>query len=243
MYEDKSTFEDADFRSFFQAIRSREIKDIKELDLDIQPVINFFRQQGPNKDLNNMTLTRKLCWLLGTCGFLRPNDILCIDLSSDKFQLDAMACVLQISIPKEKRGGKRIFKYTTLKCHDDPLLCPVQTITEYIRRIDAHKIMVPHPKDGTILYRPLIRDARCLDKEITADRISKHISFITDMIALPKNERRPKARAIGPTEAIKKGARVDDIVVHGNWSSSVMFDRFYRLNAATATNFTSMVLS
>ncbi|OAQ22192.1 hypothetical protein K457DRAFT_85158, partial [Linnemannia elongata AG-77] len=52
-----------------------------------------------------------------------------------------------------------------------------------------------------------------------------------------------KARAIGPTEAIKKGARVDDVVVHGNWSSSIIFDRFYRLTSASAVNFTSLVLS
>lgn len=46
-----------------------------------------------------------------------------------------------------------------------------------------------------------------------------------------------------PTEAIKKGARVDDVVVHGNWSSSIIFDRFYRLTSASAVNFTSLVLS
>ncbi|KAG0293933.1 hypothetical protein BGZ96_002047 [Linnemannia gamsii] len=43
-----------------------------------------------------------------------------------------------------------------------------------------------------------------------------------------------KVRAIGPSEAIKKGARVDDVVIHGNWSSSVIFDRFYRLTSASS---------
>ncbi|KAI8603794.1 hypothetical protein EDD21DRAFT_280901, partial [Dissophora ornata] len=55
----------------------------------------------------------------------------------------------------------------------------------------------------------------------------------------PKDAKVPKVRATGSTAAIKKGTRVDVVVVDGNWSSSVLFDKFYRLNAAAATNFTS----
>ncbi|KAF9176086.1 hypothetical protein BGZ50_001883, partial [Haplosporangium sp. Z 11] len=107
----------------------------------------------------------------------------------------------------------------------------------------GHDINVPHPKDVSIQYRPLLRDVRDHSKPIGADRISNHIASISQKLSLPKDAKIPKARAIGSTAAIKQGARVDDVVVHGNWSSSVLFDKFYRLNAATATNFTSMVLS
>lgn len=71
----------------------------------------------------------------------------------------------------------------------------------------------------------------------------RYIASISQRLSLPTNTKIPKARAIGSTAAIKQGASVDDVVVHGNWSSSILFDKFYRLNAATATNFTSMVLS
>lgn len=101
MYDDKSAFQDPDFMQFFQVLRHREIRHTKELDLDLTPVLNHFRQQGQNKDLNILPLTQKLCWLLGTCGFLRPNDIQCIDLSNNRFHLQEVSSVLPILIPKE----------------------------------------------------------------------------------------------------------------------------------------------
>ncbi|KAF9899382.1 hypothetical protein EC991_008989 [Linnemannia zychae] len=201
MYEDKSAFTDADFQHFFQALRHQEIRHTKELDIDLTPVLDHFRQQG----------------LLST--------------------------VLPIMIPKETRGGNRICRYTTIRSHDDPLLCPIKALSEYLQRIRGHKITVAHPKDASIQYRPLIRDTRDFSKPIGTERISKHISNISRLIALPADAKMPKARAIGSTAAIKKGATVDDVDTHGHWSSSILFDQFYRLNAATATNFTSMVLA
>ncbi|KAF9580166.1 hypothetical protein BGW38_003301, partial [Lunasporangiospora selenospora] len=76
-----------------------------------------------------------------------------------------------------------------------------------------------------------------------SERISNRISSASRKPQLPQGTKLLKARAIGSTDAIQQGARVDDVVVHGNWSSSVLFDKLYRLNAATAANFTSMVLS
>ncbi|KAF9369444.1 hypothetical protein CPB97_003591, partial [Podila verticillata] len=106
-----------------------------------------------------------------------------------------------------------------------------------------HHIEVEHPKDPSIKYCPLMRNLRDPSKHIGAQHISKHITAISQHLCLPKGTKIPKARAIGSTAAIKQGASVDDVVVHGNWSSSIIFDKFYHLNAATATNFTSMVLS
>ncbi|KAI1290595.1 hypothetical protein EDD11_009174, partial [Mortierella claussenii] len=124
MYEDKTPFDDPDFQQFFQALRRREIKHTKELDIDIQPVVEYLQAQGPNENLSMLVLTQKLCWLLGTCGFLRANDIMCIDLSNSKFHLDHIAAVLPILLPKETRGGSRICKYITVKNHEDSFLCP-----------------------------------------------------------------------------------------------------------------------
>ncbi|KAF9079792.1 hypothetical protein BGX23_003218, partial [Mortierella sp. AD031] len=165
---------------------------------------------------------------------MRPNDIRCIHLADDKFQLDPIACIFPVLLPKEKREGRRICKYVTIKCHADLLICPVQIITEYLHRIRDYEILIEHDKDPSIRYRPLIRDVRDHKHAIGSERIGNHIKEVTKLLPLPKNEPLLKARAIGPTEAIKNGAQVEDVVVHGNWSSSVMFDRFYRLNAATA---------
>jgi hypothetical protein len=242
MYEDKSAFSDPDFAQFFKVLRYQDIKHLKNLDLDLTPVLEHLRSQGPNEGLDLLTLTQKLCWLLGICGFLRPSDIQCIDLSNNRFQLQEVSAILPILLPKETRGGSRICKYTTIKNVDDHLVCPLKTLKEYIRRIEEHTSTVAHPKDPSIQYQPLIRDVRDLNKPIGSERISKHISGLSRLIHLPPGAKLPKARAIGSTAAMKKGAKVEDVVTHGNWSSSILFDQFYRLNAATASNFTSLVL-
>ncbi|KAK3816524.1 MAG: hypothetical protein J3Q66DRAFT_260524, partial [Benniella sp.] len=55
----------------------------------------------------------------------------------------------------------------------------------------------------------------------------------------PDSEKLPRAHTLGSTAAIQQGASVDGVLVHGNWSSSVLFDKLYHLHAATNINFTS----
>ncbi|KAG0354383.1 hypothetical protein BGZ54_001675 [Gamsiella multidivaricata] len=86
--------------------------------------------------------------------------------------LNRITSILPILIPKKTRGGNRICEYTTIKSHDDPFLCPVKTLTEYLRRIQGHDIDVLHPKDPLILYRPLLRDAKDPGRYIGAECIS-----------------------------------------------------------------------
>jgi len=242
LYDDKTPFLDEDFIHFFQAIRRREIIFGKEINFDIKPVIDFLCKLGPNKDLPLLRLTQKLCWLLGTCGFLRANDIMCINIMDDKFLIKETSITLPILIPKETRGGKRVCKYIPIQGHRDPLLCPVATLTEYLGRIEGHPIVVPHPKDHTIMYRPLLRDVRDLDRPIGSERISKHIKEISSHLVLPGSAKIPKARAIGSTSAIANGASVNDVITQGHWSSASMLSNFYLLHNSTEKNLTAMIL-
>ncbi|KAG1148315.1 hypothetical protein G6F46_007020 [Rhizopus delemar] len=52
----------------------------------------------------------------------------------------------------------------------------------------------------------------------------------------------PKARALGATLAAQAGVAVDDIVVHGNWSSKALLEHFYRISITTHNNFTVTTL-
>ncbi|KAI7816400.1 hypothetical protein BC939DRAFT_533591 [Gamsiella multidivaricata] len=94
-------------------------------------------------------------------------------------------------------------KHIGVKSHDDILLCPVNTLTEYLRRIQGHDFDVHHPKYASIRYRPLLRDVRDPSRHVGAERISNHIAFISRKLNLPKDAKLPKARAIGSTAAIK----------------------------------------
>ncbi|KAG1170988.1 hypothetical protein G6F46_000873 [Rhizopus delemar] len=52
----------------------------------------------------------------------------------------------------------------------------------------------------------------------------------------------PKARDLEATLAAQAGVAVDDIVVHGNWSSKALFEQFYRISVLTNSNFTITTL-
>ncbi|KAG9067653.1 hypothetical protein KI688_011240 [Linnemannia hyalina] len=108
--------------------------------------------------------------------------------------------------------------------------CDDQPTIKYAT-IEDHEIVVPHHKDESVPHRPLICDVRFPKTTVTSQTISSHIAAITDLLGLPPNKTRPKARAIGPAGAIKKGAHVNDVI----------FNNYYRLTRATATNLTSLV--
>ncbi|KAI9024983.1 hypothetical protein CLU79DRAFT_686734, partial [Phycomyces nitens] len=58
------------------------------------------------------------------------------------------------------------------------------------------------------------------------------------IIRRPSNSLRPRARALGSTAATRFGIPLDDILTHGSWASSSVFDTFYRLSCETASDFT-----
>ena len=73
-------------------------------------------------------------------------------MANDYFVLSDNLCKLPIVFPKETHDGQSIIKYTSIKSHEDPLLCPVCTITKYLHHLEGHEIMVPHHKDESVLY-------------------------------------------------------------------------------------------
>jgi hypothetical protein len=243
MYDDHSVFEkDRDFQDFLRRVKGREIKKIRELDVDLDPILQFFSGQGSLSTMPMKQLTERLCWMLTVVGMLRPDSILCIDLSSTDFKITDDFAVLPIHGPKEKRGGQSISWCLTVRRHDNPLLCPVATIAEYCSRIKEHPCSVPHHKNPNIMYTPLVRSCKDLSVPVTRDSISNHAAVVEVKLDLPPGVKRIRGRAMGSTAAFQAGAPVGDIVAYANWSSSILFDKYYRLGSRTATNFTTTIL-
>ncbi|KAI8594915.1 hypothetical protein EDD21DRAFT_392570 [Dissophora ornata] len=243
MFDSTKAFDDyAPFNSFLKAIAKRGVKRPHHHDLDISPITGHLRGMGPNSDIPLDGLTRKLCWLLGTCGFMRPDDILCVDAAQVKIVNDNLE--LSVVFPKETRGFQRIINIVVLAPHPDPLLCPVAAFTEYRARTSARDTQHDHPKDPSVKYTPLVRYAlaRSLHQPVGAERISNHIKTIMRFLPIPADARPLKARAVGATLALMKGVGVEDIMIQGNWSTPAIVDAFYRLSRMTATNFTTTVL-
>ncbi|KAF9090467.1 hypothetical protein BGX27_002257 [Mortierella sp. AM989] len=233
--------QDPEFNNFFKVLKANTIKDNTSITLDLQPILSFLQGLPSNEDMEPVDLTRKLCWLLGVCAFLRPSDIARIDLSlSGEVGSDIR---LVIRRPKEKTNGVHTDKVKFLKPHPNiPALCPVLTYQAYVKRLVGKELQHPHDTNPHLKYNPLVRRLQEPDIPIGADRIRNHIKAIMSMLDLPEGATVPKARAVGATQAAMRGASLDDIITHGSWASKAMFQNFYRLSSSTSSNFTKIVL-
>ncbi|KAH8552140.1 hypothetical protein BGW37DRAFT_466744 [Umbelopsis sp. PMI_123] len=62
-------------KAFFQAISDQILRGDRDRPVDISPIAEHFEKLGSNDSMSLAELTKKLFWLLGLCGFLRPSDI------------------------------------------------------------------------------------------------------------------------------------------------------------------------
>jgi hypothetical protein len=185
-------------------------------------------------------LTRKLCWLLALCGFLRPSDIERIDLDASDWTSKPDRIHLTVVAPKEKRFGQRIRRQVTIQAHSDSKLCPVAAFQTYIARHATPPCHGSHPTLPHVQLNFLTRHVRDNTKPIFAQRISKYIKTV--MAHMP-NGSRLNGRALGSTRALVAGASIDEVVAHGNWASRDTFETFYRLSTEHHKNFTALTLS
>ncbi|KAF9079738.1 hypothetical protein BGX27_006030, partial [Mortierella sp. AM989] len=227
---------------FMAALKSSGVFHMEHIPtLDISPILDHFRSME-NTELNMADLARKLCWLLGVCAFLRPDDIGGIDVSQTIIQDTGI--LLTIVFPKERRDGQRIIKKIPVRRHPtDKRLCPVEAYLEYTDRIKNNHMQSGHHKDASYKITPLIRFSKDLSRVLRVSSIGVYMSEITKKIRdLPSNKPPPKPRAIGSTLAAMAGVATQDIMVQGNWSSPKVFERHYRISSNTSSNFTSVVL-
>ncbi|KAG1128871.1 hypothetical protein G6F37_013651 [Rhizopus arrhizus] len=172
---------------------------------------------------------------------MRPSDLERIDLDNTSI-LSGNILYLRVLAPKEKRRGSRISKTITIHPHSNSLLCPVAAFMCYRERFASTACMVSHPVFPNIKFNALFRSLKDSNVAIGAERLSKHINSVMQYVSRPAGAPLPKARALGATLAAQAGVAVDDIVVHGNWSSKALFEHFYRISVLTNSNFTVTTL-
>ena len=244
MYPDPTIFAmDPNFSKFFHVLLANQVAKTVDLELDLHPILQYFRGLPSNEDMPESTLRKKLCWMLATCTFLRPSDIARIDLSQTKTVGAHKAVHLVVVRPKETRGGVHQDKVVILQVHPrEPALCPVATYHAYVKRcVRGVQLEFSHKTQPALIYNPLICALNDPQNTIGTDAISNNIADIMKRLNLPEGTKVPKGRAVGSTLAARKGVSTDDIVAQGHWASSSTFNDFYRISNSTKTNFTDII--
>ncbi|KAI8347542.1 hypothetical protein B0O80DRAFT_376877, partial [Mortierella sp. GBAus27b] len=187
------------YKDFIAALKGIDVRPAEIGSLDISPALTFLQSLPANEDMTLLQLTRKL-WLIGIIGFLRADDIHCVDVS--KTNCTDKALDLFISLPKERRKGKRIEKVAHITANSDTMLCPVATYRSHLERIADSPTTIPHPKDGRLTITPLVHNTYRLTVPVSTQTISNHMDTISILIPeVEKASRRVKPRAISSTLA------------------------------------------
>ncbi|KAG0056841.1 hypothetical protein BGZ83_003135 [Gryganskiella cystojenkinii] len=79
--------------------------DAKNVQFDLQLAVKYVVGID-NNTANIPLLTRKTAWLLAICGFMRPDDLACADVTRCTID-DQDRLTLCVVLPKERRGPLR----------------------------------------------------------------------------------------------------------------------------------------
>jgi hypothetical protein len=246
--EDNKLFNDHVYtKQLYTLARRQELKKVKNIPVDISPVLALFRSWGPNESLSLNDLVSKLAWLLGVCGFLRPDDVRCIDVAKSKVNKEGIL-VVHLVAPKEKVDGESTAVDVHISPVSDSLVCPVQAYLTYLSRLPPnlpplrhHKHTETSPRPDTV---PLLRFLDNPSEALAPRTISEKMNSLTRLMELPSGTTVPRCRAIGSTLAAFHGVSEDKVKTHGRWSPlSGTFEKFYRLTRNSTINFSSVVLA
>ncbi|CEP13317.1 hypothetical protein [Parasitella parasitica] len=107
--------------------------------------------------------------------------------------------------------------------------------------------ITPHPYRLQLLVNHLVRDIRNAAVPVGAERVNQHVKFLMQYLSINDcpwaRQPLPKARALGPTLAIRNGASTDDAVLHGAWSRRPVLDAFYCLSRRSVADLTRLTLN
>ncbi|KAF9113867.1 hypothetical protein BGX30_006798, partial [Mortierella sp. GBA39] len=231
--------EDELFRDLTTVIGTGTFKRLHNATVDLTPILTGLQALGDSHNMEIMDLTAKICFLLATCGLLRPDDLARTDASQCKINED------KLELTVEHRGGQMIIKPVIIKSHPVEFFCPVKAHVEYRRRTSNQDrfARTTHLKVETEPFTPLIRHVRQANLGLSPDRIRKYIQEIMQLMPRDETQSPYKARAVGTTATLERGIPLDDVVTHGNWSSSAIVEAFYRISRSLANNFTTAILS
>lgn len=121
-----------DFQEFLKVMGTDSFKRLSNHDSDMDPLNEHLRSLGDNHSMNLVDLTAKTCFLLSVCGFLRADDLECVELSLSNVKDDDLE--LMVLFPKELRGGQKNIKPVIIKSHSAEAWCLVKAYVEYRRR-------------------------------------------------------------------------------------------------------------
>jgi len=195
-------------------IKRRPPKPRYEQSVLLDPLINHLKELGPLASIGVSALrTRAIC-LMKITALMRSSDIERVDTSTLRWTTEGR-CQFHLLNSKTSVGYSGV--YTLQPYPDDPDLCPVANLREYMSRTEAAR--------ADVSQAPLFLDVQA-KRAIGSQRIAK-LCLQAMQAAGIKGISAHGLRMASASQLIKTGVSVDEVMSIGHWSSRSTFIKFY----------------
>ena len=183
---------------------------------NVDVVLKFLRTLSPVNTLSLQSLTWKLVMLLALVTGQRVQTLACLDLTYMKVT-DKNVFIQVREILKSSKPGKHLEPINIPAFVDDPRLCVVRVLQEYIRRTDdirkTRKLLITYTKP----YR-----------EPSVSTISNWIKVVLLKSGIDISKfKTHSTRSASTTAAFKAGTSVNTILKAAGWKNESVFRKFY----------------
>lgn len=201
---------------------------------DPNTVITFLQPWCPLSELSLKELSLKMTFLLALLSGQRCQTLHALDINYMK--LTDKTCTFFVnSLLKHSKKGKHQAPLEFKSFPQDPSLCIVTVVSEYLKRTQKLR------KNGTV--SKFLLSFQKPHNPISKDTISRWIKTILEMADIDITKfTAHSTRAASTSAALSCGVPVSNILAAAGWSQETTFSKFYNKNIKT--NFgQSLVLS
>ena len=184
---------------------------------DVQLVLNFLQTQGKSETLSLKMLTLKNVFLLAITRPSRSADLSQLDTSRMRSGVNGVSFIPS-TLAKQSRQGKPIESFFFPSFPQNPILCPVRTLSVYLDKTNQVR------GSETKLFLSFIKP----HKAVTSSTIARWLRTILEQAGINTEIfSAHSTRGASASAAARGGVTLEDILKAANWSSESVFQRFY----------------
>lgn len=203
---------------------------------DVEQVLDFLEQEGPDSQLDDGQLTRKLAMLLALTSAGRASDLQAMELEYMADKGDKIEFTL-VAPTKTSKPWKPRPIITVKAFYGRPRLDPVACLRAYIRRTEQWRT--------TRYHHRLLLGVVAPHNPVAPSTISNWLKRVMRAAGIDTTKYQGHSTRVASTSKAKAaGLSVAEILERANWSRTGTFQRFYNRSDSIDTNlFAETVLS
>jgi site-specific recombinase XerD len=185
---------------------------------DVGLLLDEIRKWGQNHLLSSQRILQKAIILLRLATFGRSADMAEINLEA--VQIRETHLELDFHVKKQQRSRAQSMALTVKRFEQEPNLCPVLAVLEYISRTQQWR----NENNAKRLFVAVNGD----HLPLSSQRIAKLVLSVMQEAGIDtKIFKAGSLRGAAASKALDNGALVEQVMRQGQWSSLSVFEKFY----------------